>query len=132
MNIPASSVTCLICGKKGIHEECSRPMNWRAIGKEVIKEMKDPSFEAIRRAGGDEWDGLDDEQELAAMRGQPQGTEARGCDDICERQALGIAKYGKTVSENPLELREWLQHAYEEALDMAIYLKRAIEKIDGK
>jgi len=78
------------------------------------------------------WDNLDIDQELAAMRGQPQGTEASVCDDICERQALGINKYGKTVSQNPLELREWLQHAYEEALDMAIYLKRAIEKIYGK
>ena len=92
----------------------------------------DSSFEAIRKAAGNGWDNLDVEQELAAMRGQPQGTEASVCDDICERQALGIRKYGKTVSQNPLELREWLQHAYEEALDLAIYLKRAIEKIDGK
>ena len=35
--------------------------------------------------------------------------------------------YGQTVSDNPLEVDEWLQHAYEEALDLAIYLKRAIE-----
>lgn len=78
------------------------------------------------------WDNLDIEQELAAMRGQPQGTEARVCEDIAERQALGISKYGKTVAESNIELRAWLQHAYEEALDLAIYLKRAIEKIDGK
>ncbi|AMV30896.1 hypothetical protein VN12_04310 [Pirellula sp. SH-Sr6A] len=79
---------------------------------------------------GNNWNNLDPEQELAAMRGQPQGTEARVCEDIAERQALGIAKYGKTVAENPLELREWLQHAYEECLDQAVYLKRAIEQID--
>jgi hypothetical protein len=35
------------------------------------------------------------------------------------------------VAENPLELREWLEHAYFEALDMAIYLKRAMEELDG-
>jgi len=32
------------------------------------------------------------------------------------------------VANNPLSHKEWLQHAYEEALDMAIYLKRAMEE----
>jgi len=35
-----------------------------------------------------------------------------------------------TVADNPLELREWLQHAYEETLDKAVYLKRAIDEIN--
>jgi hypothetical protein len=61
---------------------------------------------------------------------QPTGTEARVCEDIARRQVMGIAKYGQTVADNPLELRQWLQHAYEEALDLAIYLKRAIEETD--
>ena len=56
----------------------------------------------------------------------PSGIEAAVCDDIAERQKKGIAKYGLTVAENPLNLREWLQHAYEETLDKAVYLKRAI------
>lgn len=59
-----------------------------------------------------------------------KGTEARVCNEIAKRQELGIAKYGQTVAENPLSLREWLQHAYEECIDQAIYLKRAIEEID--
>ena len=59
-----------------------------------------------------------------------QGTEERVCDDIAERQALGINKYGTTVELTNATLREWLQHAYEEALDMAIYLKRSIENLD--
>ena len=58
------------------------------------------------------------------------GTEARVCVDIVRRQQMGIAKYGTTVSENPLELRQWVEHAYEEALDQAIYLKRIMEKLD--
>jgi len=62
----------------------------------------------------------------------PTGTEARDCEDIAKRQAFGIAKYGQTVSENPLSLREWLNHAYEECLDQAVYLKRAIEEFDKK
>ncbi len=58
------------------------------------------------------------------------GTEYRVCRDIAERQALGIKKYGTTVAKNPLTLREWLEHAYQEALDQAIYLRRAMEEID--
>jgi hypothetical protein len=58
------------------------------------------------------------------------GTEGRVCVDIVRRQQMGIAKYGTTVSENPLELRQWVQNAYEEALDQAIYLKRIMEKLD--
>ena len=62
----------------------------------------------------------------------PSGVEASVCSDITERQRKGIAKYGMTVAENPLPLRDWLQHAYEETLDKAIYLKRAIAEIDGR
>ena len=58
------------------------------------------------------------------------GTEQEVCNDIAARQRLGIEKYGTTVASNPLSLREWLQHAYEEALDLSIYLKRAISEAD--
>jgi hypothetical protein len=96
--------------------------------------MSDDTFEthvqSIRDSGGDSWDSLNVNQELAAMRGEPQGTEARVCNDITERQAMGINKYGTTVENNHLEFQAWLQHAYEEALDLAIYLKRSIEQIE--
>ena len=62
----------------------------------------------------------------------PSGIEAQVCEDIARRQQLGIAKYGTTVSDNPLELLAWLQHAYEESLDLSIYLKRSIEEIKRK
>lgn len=62
--------------------------------------------------------------------GVPTGTEARVCDDIAKRQSLGIAKYGTTVEHNPLQLREWLEHAYQECLDQAVYLRRAMEHFD--
>lgn len=58
------------------------------------------------------------------------GIEAEVIADIAKRQQLGIVKYGTTVEQNPLELRQWLQHGYEEALDLAIYLKRAIQELD--
>lgn len=59
------------------------------------------------------------------------GIEAMVCDDIAKRQQVGIAKYGTTVAENPLSHIQWLQHAYEECLDMAVYLKRAMTEKGG-
>jgi hypothetical protein len=61
---------------------------------------------------------------------EPTGIEAEVCRDIARRQQVGIAKYGTTVADNPLELRQWLQHAYEECLDQAVYLRRAIAEMD--
>lgn len=60
----------------------------------------------------------------------PSGIEAKVCEDIARRQQFGLHKYGTTVAENPLELRQWLKHAYEEALDQAIYLRRAMAELD--
>ena len=61
---------------------------------------------------------------------EASGIEAKVCADIAARQAMGMSKYGVSVQDNPLELRQWLMHAYEEALDMAIYLRRSIEELD--
>lgn len=58
------------------------------------------------------------------------GIEAEVCADIASRQRKGINKYGTTVANNPLELREWLNHQYEELLDAAVYCKRAIAELD--
>lgn len=57
------------------------------------------------------------------------GIEKMVCDDIEKRQQLGMNKYGISVQQNPLSLKEWLQHAYEESLDLSIYLKRAMEEL---
>ena len=62
----------------------------------------------------------------------PDGIEAEVCADIARRQQMGKAKYGTTVAANPLPLRDWMQHYYEELLDAAIYAKRAITEIDAK
>ncbi|TIN41353.1 MAG: hypothetical protein E5Y10_22690 [Mesorhizobium sp.] len=50
--------------------------------------------------------------------------------DLLRRSELGIAKYGVTLDRTDLNLRDWLQHAYEETLDQANYLKRAIIELD--
>ena len=59
-----------------------------------------------------------------------EGTEARVARLLAQRQQLGIRKYGLTVEHNPLSLRQWHQHALEEALDLAVYLQRCIEELD--
>ena len=61
-----------------------------------------------------------------------QGTEQKVIALIEQRQKLGVAKYGTTVADNPLVLKEWLQHQLEELLDAAIYVQRAIDELDKK
>lgn len=51
-------------------------------------------------------------------------------EDLLQRSQKGIKKYGTTLADNPLELKQWLQHAYEECLDQANYLKSAILKLE--
>ena len=55
----------------------------------------------------------------------PTGIEKQVCDDIAARQQLGIKKYGCTVAQSPDDM---LVHAYQEALDLAVYLKAEIER----
>lgn len=57
-----------------------------------------------------------------------EDTESLVCVDIRYRQQLGIRKYGTTVAGNPLTEDQWLQHAYEEALDLSLYLRRLIQQ----
>lgn len=52
--------------------------------------------------------------------------------EIKERAKKGYAKYGATMTRNDLSLRDWAQHALEEALDLAIYLKRIIRDLDAQ
>lgn len=61
------------------------------------------------------------------MNDIPSGIEKEVCEDIASRQRYGLGKYPTTVEENPSPLVDWLQHAYEETLDKAIYLKKAIK-----
>lgn len=52
------------------------------------------------------------------------------CKDLQNRSEHGIKKYGVTLERTDLTLRQWLQHAYEECLDQANYLKRAIIELE--
>jgi hypothetical protein len=48
--------------------------------------------------------------------------------DLNEREAKGLDTYGTTMDRTDLTEKEWLQHAYEEALDLALYLKKLINQ----
>lgn len=44
--------------------------------------------------------------------------------DLASRAEVGLAKYNTTMDREDLIASDWVQHAYEECLDMALYLKR--------
>ena len=46
--------------------------------------------------------------------------------DLQRRSKLGIKKYNTTLDRTDLSEIDWLNHAYEEALDLALYLKKTI------
>lgn len=45
-------------------------------------------------------------------------------DQLSARALVGLAKYGTTTERTDLTFAQWLQHAQEEAMDMAVYLER--------
>jgi len=47
-------------------------------------------------------------------------------DDLLAREDKGLKEYGTTMDRTDLSELDWLQHAYEEALDLSIYLKKLI------
>jgi hypothetical protein len=49
------------------------------------------------------------------------------CAELQMRADVGLRKYGVAVADASLSRRQWLQHAKEEALDLAVYLQRLIE-----
>lgn len=47
-------------------------------------------------------------------------------DKIKDRANIGMIKYGVTMARDDVSTVEWLRHAQEEAMDLAIYLERII------
>lgn len=47
---------------------------------------------------------------------------------ILERSNKGLDKYGTSMERNDLSTLEWLIHAQEEAMDMAVYLEKLIDE----
>ena len=55
-------------------------------------------------------------------------TTDRLCSELQQRRRMGLSKYGVSIDDNKLSRAQWLQHAKEEALDMAEYLQRLIDE----
>ena len=53
--------------------------------------------------------------------------EDRVCLRLQERAEVGLRKYGVTMERTDLSELEWLNHALEETLDLAVYLQRMID-----
>ena len=49
-----------------------------------------------------------------------------------ERSIKGKEKYGTDLDRTDLSLLEWLQHAKEEAMDLALYLEKMIQTLKEK
>jgi len=62
----------------------------------------------------------------------PRTVEDRVIEKIQTRRAAGFKKYGVTMEREDLSELDWLIHAQEEALDLAIYLQKLIDKKSGK
>lgn len=52
--------------------------------------------------------------------------------ELDARELKGLDTYGTTLDRTDLTRSEWLQHAYEEALDLALYLKKLKIEEDEK
>ena len=59
-----------------------------------------------------------------------ESCEAAVARKVIERQQVGLRKYGVGVAERQdLTVRQWLQHAQEEAMDLAVYLEKLMRDI---
>ena len=58
--------------------------------------------------------------------------EENVCFKILKRSEIGKEKYGTTMERKDLSRLEWLKHAQEEAMDLAVYLQKLIELEENK
>ena len=54
----------------------------------------------------------------------PSKTLTRLRQDLEVREVLGHMKYGTTMDRTDLTALDWVRHAREEAMDLAVYLTR--------
>jgi hypothetical protein len=53
-------------------------------------------------------------------------------EDMRKRETKGKLEYGTTLDRKDLANKEWIYYAYEEALDLALYLRKIIENNNDK
>ena len=53
--------------------------------------------------------------------------ENKVCIKILDRAEVGEKKYGTTMERIDLSTIDWIKHAQEEAMDLAVYLEKILE-----
>ena len=53
-------------------------------------------------------------------------------DEHIKRAQMGKEKYNNTLDRTDLSVIDYLQHAKEEAMDLALYLEKTIQMLKGK
>lgn len=56
--------------------------------------------------------------------------EEEVCFKILKRSEIGKKKYGTTMERDDLMPLDWLKHAQEEAMDLAVYLEKLIQELE--
>jgi len=71
------------------------------------------------------------DRKVAPLAVIPEGANSSGDaiveavrDRLLARSVVGQRKYGATMARQDLDTLDWIRHAQEEALDMAVYLER--------
>lgn len=54
-------------------------------------------------------------------------TLTRALADLTHREQIGVERYGITVDRDDFDLERWLRESYDEALDLVLYLRRALD-----
>ena len=67
-----------------------------------------------------------------ALNYKPDSIIQSVISQFLERGELGLNKYGTTLDRTDLSVLEYLQHAKEEAMDLALYLEKTIQMLKGK
>lgn len=70
-----------------------------------------------------------DEEQPDPVASDRQSVQDMVMSDLAVRKKIGIARYGTPLQ--PHNGRDALRDAYEEALDLACYLRQAIAERDG-
>lgn len=56
--------------------------------------------------------------------------EEQVCEKIPQRSEVGKKKYGVSMEEEVLSIRQWLTHLQEELMDAAVYVEKLLEMVE--
>lgn len=58
--------------------------------------------------------------------------EEKVIEKIRQRAEFGLNKYNTTMERTDLTLKEWINHAMEEAMDLSVYLQRILMMLESQ